>query len=88
MINAVKDNFIKHANTKGHWIILKETESTHWAICFEVFNTVCDDNKVLMLASGESLKMPEGCRMVVVGTNTETMSPAMVSRMGVINMMN
>ena len=46
--------------TTGHWIIIKEPEVEQfiWAEFFENMNSVADDNKLLILNTGEKIRMP------------------------------
>eukprot|EP00341_Mesodinium_pulex_P017603 CAMPEP_0116946950 /NCGR_PEP_ID=MMETSP0467-20121206/37341_1 /TAXON_ID=283647 /ORGANISM="Mesodinium pulex, Strain SPMC105" /LENGTH=163 /DNA_ID=CAMNT_0004630927 /DNA_START=1134 /DNA_END=1625 /DNA_ORIENTATION=- len=50
----------------------------------EQFNTLCDDNKLLCLQSGERIALTSNVRLVfIVGEQHSTLSPAFCSRQGV-----
>jgi len=54
------------------------------AIMAENLNQVMDDNKRLVLASNEVIKMPESVRICFCTNEARTWSPANVSRVGVV----
>jgi len=74
------------AGKECHWIIIKGDASTEWRSLLEPMNSVLDDNKVLCLESNEHIPLPPSCRIVVLAATADKMGPAIVSRLGVINM--
>jgi len=82
----MKAEFLKGASCDCHWLIIKEKSDTIWAIAYELMNSVTDDNKKLNLSTNEIVPLPASMRIVLLATKTETMTPAMISRHGVINM--
>jgi hypothetical protein len=50
----------------------------------ELLNTVMDDNKLLILANGTNIKMNKNMKLILIGKNTDDLSPASVSRLGIV----
>lgn len=51
---------------------------------FENLNTLLDDNKKLCLSSGEIIRMPSSVQLVFTAKDCSAMSPAAVSRLGMV----
>lgn len=62
-----------------HWIILDGDVDPDWV---ENLNSLLDDNKLLTLASGERLVLPENVRIVFEVDHLKHATPATVSRCG------
>lgn len=82
MPNAMR----KAAESENVWIVIRGQSDTYWPEIYESLNTVADDNKVLCLENSERIPLPPTARLVVLAKSCECMSPAMVSRNGIVDM--
>lgn len=81
-----KDEFAKASSSSAcHWVIFSAAKGSYWPEFVEPLNTVCDDNKRLTMSNGEVVLLPPNCRIVLVTPDVKQMTPACVSRHGVIN---
>lgn len=85
---TIFEEFAKAAASSCYWIVLKETSETVWPLFFEPLNTVTDNNKVFVTYDGVRHEFPSSARLVVLASSAEKMSPAMVSRLGTVNMIH
>lgn len=53
---------------------------------WEQLNTLMDDNRMLVLSSGEKIKLRPSDRVLFAAPNMEHASPATVSRLGIVNL--
>jgi hypothetical protein len=72
--------------------IATDTENEHWinlasrdlnAVKAERLNSVLDDNKCLILDTGERVSLPANARVVCQTSTFDVTSPATVSRLGI-----
>ena len=69
-------------NHGGHdWIVFDGPVDMEW---MENLNTALDDTKVLTLANGDRLSLPENLSIVLETDDLEHASPAAVSRLGIV----
>lgn len=66
------------------WIVLDGPQDTLW---IENLNTVLDDSKVLCLSNGERIKLNDTMKMIFETDHMRNVSPATVSRCGIIYLM-
>lgn len=83
---TIIEEFAKAAASSCYWIVLKETSETSWPIFFELLHTVTDDNKVYVTNEGVRHEFPNSARLVILAESCDKMTPAMVSRHGIVNM--
>lgn len=76
---------LKAHEVENHWIVMQGPAKHWWAPCLEDFNTLCDDNKKIVFTTGETITLAPTSRIIVVSPDCITMSPATVSRNGIIN---
>lgn len=69
--------------TNWRWLILDGPVDTIWV---ENLNTVLDDSKVLCLANGHRIGLPNGMRLVFEVDNLSEASPATISRCAMVYM--
>jgi dynein heavy chain len=50
----------------------------------ENFNSVFDDNRILCLSNGQRIKVPLNIKMFFEASNINNISPATVTRLGII----
>jgi len=74
---------------KRTWIVLTGAECTKENCrgkgLWQAFYTLLDDNRVLCLPNGERVALHRDARIVFVLSNLSNATPALVSRMGVVN---
>ena len=67
-------------------IELDDQPNNEAKIHLEMLNTVNDDNKVFVTTDGERIPLRPDARVVIYMQTMEKLSPAVVSRMGVVNL--
>ncbi|CAN3358695.1 dynein heavy chain, cytoplasmic [Diutina catenulata] len=75
-----------HANLRGErvvrtWVVFDGDIDPEWA---ETLNSVLDDNKVLTLANGERLAVPDNLSILFEASDLRYTTPATVSRCGMV----
>eukprot|EP00105_Crassostrea_gigas_P038198 XP_019922346.1 PREDICTED: dynein heavy chain 6, axonemal [Crassostrea gigas] len=89
MMNDEKDEEVEKKDhmdkmiTNWRWLILDGPVDTIWV---ENLNTVLDDSKVLCLANGHRIGLPNGMRLVFEVDNLSEASPATISRCAMVYM--
>jgi len=76
---------LREAVEKKAWVLVVCGELDQAAVSFEALNTLLDDNKVLMLETGEKIPLCPESRVVFINKDCSTMSPASISRLGVVH---
>lgn len=71
--------------TDWKWIVLDGPVDTMWV---ENLNTVLDDSKVLCLANGERIGLPNGMRVMFEVDYLSQASPATISRCAMVYMVS
>lgn len=74
-------DFAGMRNDKKKWILLDGPIDFMWV---ENLNSILDDNKKMSLPNGESIKMSEGTCILLETNNMRNVTPATVSRCGLI----
>lgn len=80
---AEKKDHMDKMITNWRWLILDGPVDTIWV---ENLNTVLDDSKVLCLANGHRIGLPNGMRLVFEVDNLSEASPATISRCAMVYM--
>eukprot|EP00928_Gymnodinium_smaydae_P046189 TRINITY_DN30778_c0_g1_i1.p1 TRINITY_DN30778_c0_g1~~TRINITY_DN30778_c0_g1_i1.p1 ORF type:complete len:525 (-),score=110.76 TRINITY_DN30778_c0_g1_i1:172-1746(-) len=78
---------LREALEKKSWLVVvcgEFSDDARGSFKFEQLNTLLDDNKMLCLQSGEKLKLASESIIVFVANDCKTLSPATVSRLGVV----
>ena len=70
-------------NAKKKWILLDGPVDFMWV---ENLNSILDDNKKMSLPNGESIKMSDGMCILLETNNMRNVTPATVSRCGLIHL--
>lgn len=83
--DGILTHFVRKAvQEKGrHWVICDGPIDAIWV---ESMNSVLDDNKKLILASGELISLSPSTRMLFEVQDLAVASPATVSRVGIVYM--
>ena len=68
---------------KRKWILLDGPIDHHWV---ENLNSILDDNKRMSLPNGETIKMSDGMCILLETDNLFNVTPATVSRCGLIHL--
>ena len=68
-------------NNKKKWILFDGPIDHNWV---ENLNSILDDNKKMSLPSGEQIVMSEGMALLLETNNMRNITPATVSRCGLI----
>jgi hypothetical protein len=77
---------LKAKDCENHWIfVVGKGKDFFWPEYVESLNTLLDDNKCYDL-KGKRIPLPASARIVVISETAKCMTPATVSRCGVINM--
>lgn len=78
---------LREANDKKAWLLVVCGESSTkdtLAITFEPLNTLTDDNKLLVLETGEKIRLLPDSKVIFISKDCSAMSPATVSRCGMV----
>ena len=70
-------------SNKKKWILLDGPIDYMWV---ENLNSILDDNKKMSLPNGESIKMSDGMCILLETNNMRNVTPATVSRCGLIHL--
>ena len=76
-------DFSQIKTDKKKWILLDGPIDYMWV---ENLNSILDDNKQMSLPNGESIKMSEGMCILLETNNLKNVTPATVSRCGLIHL--
>jgi len=74
---------LREANEKKAWLVVVCGGDVPSAK-FEALNTLLDDNKLLTLETGEKIRLAPEVRIIFVSKACDNMSPASVSRLGMV----
>lgn len=89
VIDEIKAALIKGQECENHWIVVQAPEPEfYWPEYIEPFNSLSDDNKRLTMKTNEIVKMAPTTRLVFVSADTKCMTPATISRNGIVNCKN
>jgi dynein heavy chain, axonemal len=83
LLSSIFRQYSKDHTSKKKWIVLDGPIDYIWV---ENLNSVLDDNQKLNLVSGETLKMSEGMCMLLETDNLRNVTPATISRCGLVFM--
>ena len=67
-----------------HWIAIQSPKEVVHAVWAERLNTLLDDNKKICYDNHEIIHLAPNCRIVTIASSCETMSPAFISRNGIV----
>ncbi|XP_017891098.1 cytoplasmic dynein 2 heavy chain 1 isoform X2 [Ceratina calcarata] len=76
-------NAVASAGDSTTWIVLDSDVEPEWA---EALNSALDDNRLLTLPNGVSVKLGAGTRFIFEAEKLAGASPATVSRLGVVHL--
>ena len=77
----LRSQTIQQAPLTQYWTCFNGPVDPFWC---ENLNTVLDDSKVLCLSNGERIKLHDDMRIILECENLKVVSPATISRCGVI----
>lgn len=75
--------YAAQTNDKKKWLLLDGPVDHAWV---ENLNSILDDNKKMSLPNGEQMKMAEGMCVLLETDNVRNVTPATISRCGLIYM--
>ena len=75
--------FASSRDDKKKWVLLDGPIDYMWV---ENLNSILDDNKRMSLPNGESIKMSEGMSILLETNHLKNVTPATVSRCGLIHL--